>query len=205
MKPLFDLIRRLKGKPLTQAEVDEINDALESAARPDAPSEPELPITPHRVSAEGVALIKRFEGCHRKLPSGMIAAYPDPGTGGRPWTIGWGSTKGRDGRPIPRDARMTQAQVDDLFVRDLKSYADEVAKALGSALPRTSQAQFDALCSWHYNTGAIFRATLTAKHKAGDYAGAAREFGRWNRAGGQVLAGLTRRRAAEAAMYRSGT
>jgi GH24 family phage-related lysozyme (muramidase) len=57
------------------------------------------------------------------------------------------------------------------------------------------------LVSFHYNTGAIARATLTKKHIAGDYQGAAREFARWNRAGGRVLKGLVRRRAAEAELY----
>ena len=56
--------------------------------------------------------------------------------------------------------------------------------------------------SFHYNTGAIARATLTKRHVAGDFAGAAAEFARWNRAGGRVLGGLTRRRAAEAKLYR---
>ena len=55
--------------------------------------------------------------------------------------------------------------------------------------------------SFHYNTGAIARATLTAKHRAGDRDGAGREFARWNRAGGRVLRGLINRRAAEAQMY----
>ena len=57
--------------------------------------------------------------------------------------------------------------------------------------------------SFHYNTGAIARATLTAKHKDGDYRGAAAEFARWNRAGGRVLRGLQRRRAAETALYQN--
>ena len=76
-----------------------------------------------------------------------------------------------------------------------------MTRAIGEA--PTSQAQFDALVSFHYNTGAIGRATLTRRHRAGDHAGAAREFARWNRAGGRVLAGLVRRRAAEAALYRA--
>jgi GH24 family phage-related lysozyme (muramidase) len=76
-----------------------------------------------------------------------------------------------------------------------------VAQAIGDA--PTTQAQFDALVSFHYNTGAIGRATLTRRHRAGDYVGAAREFARWNRAGGRILSGLTRRRAAEAELYRN--
>jgi len=96
----------------------------------------------------------------------------------------------------------TQAQCDARLEADLARYAAEVSAALGEA--PTTQAQFDALVSFHYNTGAIRRATLTRKHVAGDHAGAAAEFARWNRAGGRVLSGLTRRRAAEAALYREG-
>ena len=73
--------------------------------------------------------------------------------------------------------------------------------AIGDA--PTSEAQFDALVSFHYNTGAIGRATLTRKHCAGDFEGAALEFARWNMAGGRVLKGLVNRRAAEAELYRS--
>ena len=61
------------------------------------------------------------------------------------------------------------------------------------------------MVSFHYNTGAIGRATLTKKHKAGDHEGAAAEFKRWNKAGGRVLNGLVRRRASEAKLYRSGS
>jgi lysozyme len=77
-----------------------------------------------------------------------------------------------------------------------------VERALDGAA--TSPAQFDAMVSFHYNTGAIARATLTRKHKAGDPAGAAREFTRWVHAGGRVLRGLERRRWAEAELYASG-
>ncbi|MFN7159917.1 MAG: lysozyme, partial [Erythrobacter cryptus] len=94
----------------------------------------------------------------------------------------------------------TRAQCDQRLDEDLVRYAAEVAAALGDA--PTSQNQFDALVSFHYNTGAIARATLTRRHKAGDHQGAAAEFARWNRAGGKVLPGLVRRRAAEAALYR---
>ncbi len=159
--------------------------------------------TGRRISAAGIALIQRFEGCAQLHTDGMIDAYPDPGTGGPPWTIGWGAT-GRDGfngGRIRKGTRWTQAQCDARLGDDLLRFADEVASAIGDA--PTTQSQFDALVSFHYNTGAIARATLTRKHIAGDTKGAVREFGRWNRAGGQVLRGLTRRRAAEAEMYLS--
>ena len=96
----------------------------------------------------------------------------------------------------------TQAQCDARLTQDLKRYAKDVARAIGSA--PTSQGQFDAMVSFHYNTGAIGRATLTRKHVDGDYRGAAAEFARWNMAGGRVLKGLVRRRAAEAKLYESG-
>lgn len=204
---LFAQIRKMlqaRGSKLRQDEVDAINAILEGRTAPEPPSAPERPMTPYRVGPDGEALIKRFEGCHRARADGRFEAYPDPGTGGEPWTIGWGAT-GWDSfnqRPIRRGTIWTQEQCDERLKSDLERYAREVVAALGRAIHATSQEQFDALVSFHYNTGAIGRATLTRKHIAGDYAGAAAEFGRWNRAGGKVLPGLTRRRAAEAALYR---
>ncbi len=159
---------------------------------------------PRRIGPEGIALIKRFEGCARLRPDSMIEAYPDPGTGAEPWTIGWGAT-GRDhvhGGRIGPGTRWTQNQCDARLAQDLERYAAEVATAIRTA-PATTQGQFDALVSFHYNTGAIARATLTQRHNAGDHAGAAREFARWNRGGGRVLKGLVRRRAAEAELYQN--
>jgi GH24 family phage-related lysozyme (muramidase) len=81
----------------------------------------------------------------------------------------------------------------------MQRYADAVSRAIGNA--PTNQNQFDALVSFHYNTGAIATATLTKKHKAGDYEGAEAEFARWNKNAGKVMKGLVRRRTAEAALY----
>lgn len=153
------------------------------------------------IGPRGAALIKRFEGCAKLRSDGRIQAYPDPGTGAEPWTIGWGAT-GPDhvhGGRIGPGTIWTQAQCDDRLARDLKRYANDVSRALGTA--PTTQGQFDALVSFHYNTGAIARATLTKKHIAGDFTGAVAEFARWNKAGGRVLRGLVRRREAEAQLY----
>lgn len=154
--------------------------------------------TPTSIGPAGIALIKRFEGCARLRTDGLVEAYPDPASGGDPWTIGWGAT----GPEIGPGTIWTQAQCDDRLERDLERYAAGVAAALDGA--PTSQAQFDALVSFHYNTGAIGRATLTRKHIAGDFAEAQAEFARWNRAAGRVLKGLIRRRQAEASLYASG-
>lgn len=199
-KPIFDVIRKMLGRGFTTAEVQALDAVLDGRRTPDAPTRPEQAHIPVKIGLAGVKLIQQFEGCHKKLPDGRVLAYPDPGTGGAPWTIGWGAT----GPGIAPGVVWTQQECDDRLKSDLKRYAADVVRALGASINSTSQAQFDAMVSFHYNTGAIGRATLTRKHRAGDYKGAADEFARWNRAGGRVLAGLTRRRKAEADLYRSG-
>ena len=205
-KSIFDAIRRVLGRPFRQAEVDAIDCALDGGEN--CFQDTVTPVTPPsrtrwKVGQTGVALIKRFEGCAKRRGDGLVEAYPDPGTGGEPWTIGWGAT-GPDrfnGGRIKRGTVWTAEQCDARLEEDLLRYAAEVARALGDA--PTTQSQFDAMVSFHYNTGAIARATLTRKHKAGDHAGAAREFDRWCYAGGRVLKGLARRRHAESTLYRS--
>ncbi len=68
-----------------------------------------------------------------------------------------------------------------------------------------NQDQFDALVSFTFNLGEgnLKSSTLLKKVNAGDFAGAAQEFQRWNKAGGKVLPGLTRRRACEALLFQS--
>lgn len=150
-----------------------------------------------QLGPKGIALIQSFEGCEKRRSDGRFQAYPDPGTGGDPWTIGWGTT----GRDIKPGLIWTKQQCDDRFLADLQRFIREVNTAIGTA--PTTQAQFDALVSFHYNTGAIAKATLTKLHRAGQHAAAAIEFGKWVNAGGRRMAGLVRRRAAEAALYRS--
>ncbi len=191
-KPIFQAIRKLLRRGLRQREVDQLDQAIDFAtgkkhARPAQ--------TNRQISDAGIALIKQFEGCARMREDGRVEAYPDPGTGGAPWTIGWGAT----GRGIGPGTIWTKAQCDARLERDLARYAADVAHAIGNA--PTSQNQFDAMVSFHYNTGAIGRATLTKRHRAGDHAASLREFARWNRAGGRVMKGLVRRRQAEAELY----
>ena len=188
-KIIFDAVRRLLGRGFVPREVAALDAAIEAALDDEEPR--------RAVSPAGLALIKRFEGCAKVRPDGLVEAYPDPGTGGAPWTIGWGAT----GPDIGPATVWTRAECDARLEVDVARHANEVSAAIGSA--PTSQAQFDALVSFHYNTGAIGRATLTQRHIAGEFAAALGEFARWNRAGGRVLNGLVRRRAAEAALYAS--
>lgn len=194
-KPLFDSLRNLLGRPFRPAEVHTLDKQIDIITQDRVQCVHSAGST-LAISGDGVALIKRFEGCAKLRKDGRVEAYPDPGTGNDPWTIGWGAT----GPGIGQGTVWTQDQCDARLEADLERYGAEVAAKLGDA--PTTQAQFDALVSFHYNTGAIGRATLTRKHIAGDYAGAAREFDRWCYAGGRVMRGLARRREAEAALYR---
>lgn len=188
-KPIFDAVRQMLDRSFRTAEVTALDQAIDAALAAE---------TARRIGPDGLALIKRFEGCARKRGDGQFAAYPDPGTGGDPWTIGWGAT----GKGIGQGTVWTAAQCDARLEADLARFSADVARALGNA--PTSQRQFDALVSFQYNTGAISRSTLAKLHKAGDFEGAAAEFGKWVHAGGRRLAGLVRRREAEAALYRAG-
>jgi lysozyme len=150
----------------------------------------------HWLRKPGLALIKSFEGCAKKRPDGRFEAYPDPGSkDGKPWTIGWGST----GPDIGPGTIWTQQQCDDRFETELGKYVQEVRDTIADA--PTTPNQFDALVSFHYNTGAIRKATLTRKHIAGDYLGAVTEFKKWTRNDGKIMKGLVRRRQAEADLY----
>jgi GH24 family phage-related lysozyme (muramidase) len=144
-----------------------------------------------------IKLVQQFEGCAKKRTDGRIEAYPDPATGGDPWTIGWGST----GPDIKKGVVWSQKECDERFVAHLGEFAEKVSKLLRGA--PTTQRQFDALVSFAYNVGTanLASSTLLRKHKAGDFAGAAAEFAKWNKANKKVMAGLTRRRAAEAKLY----
>lgn len=148
-----------------------------------------------RVSAIDLAipLIQRFEGCR-------LVAYPDPGTGGIPWTIGWGAT----GPGIAPGVKWTQQQADARLRDDVGKFAGKVARLV--KVP-TEHYEMAALISFAYNvgTGALADSTLLRKLNAGDKAGAAAQFARWNKAGGRVMRGLTNRRAAEARLFTGAT
>ncbi|NWA29033.1 lysozyme [Pseudomonas gingeri] len=142
-----------------------------------------------KTSPNGIAVLKYFESCR-------LTAYPDPASGGAPWTIGWGHT----GPEVTPGLVWTQEQADSQLTSDLVSREQAVSKAV--TVPLT-QGQFDALVDFVYNLGAgnFQTSTLLSLINAEDMAGAVEQFARWNKAGGKVMAGLTRRRAAEAALF----
>ncbi|ELE9731665.1 TPA: lysozyme [Enterobacter kobei] len=145
-----------------------------------------------QTSDKGIALIKQFEGC-------KLTAYQDSvGV----WTIGYGWTQHVDGKPIRAGMTIKQETAERLLKTGLVSYESDVSRLVKVGL---TQGQFDALVSFTYNLGArsLSTSTLLRKLNVGDYAGAADEFLRWNKAGGKVLNGLTRRREAERALFLS--
>jgi lysozyme len=131
--------------------------------------------------------------------------YPDPALGWKVPTCCYGHTDAAGDPKFAKtkDKTFTKAEARLILERDLAQYAAVVRKAVH--VPMTG-GQFGALVSFTFNLGPsnFLKSTLLKKLNAGDYEGAAAEFKRWNRAGGQVLKGLTRRRAAEAALFLSG-
>lgn len=153
-----------------------------------------------KVGPLGIKLLHHFESC-------ALTAYKCP-AGVR--TIGWGMTYYPKGGKVLRGDKISQEDADAMFEVLLeRDFTQPVLKMLGKA--KTTPAQFGALVAFAYNVGTdqdldkiaegLGDSTLLKLHLKGDYAGAAKEFLKWNKSGGKVLAGLTRRRKAEAALY----
>lgn len=142
--------------------------------------------------AYAISLIKRWEGC-------KLEAYPDPGTGGDPWTIGYGAT----GQGIAKGVKWTQAQADERLAQDVTRFLKGVQSAVKK--PATD-AQIGAMTSLAYNIGAkaFANSTLLRKFNAGDIAGSSAEFLKWVRANGRVMKGLVARRNAERDVFLEG-
>lgn len=137
------------------------------------------------INKAGLDLIRNFEGLRLKAyvcPAGVL-------------TIGYGST----GPHVKPGMTITAEQATELLVKDLSRFESAVARLC----PVTTDNQFSAIVSFAFNLGEgnLKNSTLRKLHNAGDYAGAAGQFGKWVRAGGRVLPGLVKRRAAEAELY----
>jgi lysozyme len=152
---------------------------------------PEIDIPERRgsrhINSAGLKLLTSFEGCE-------LESYDD-GVG--VWTIGYGHTKG-----IKPGMTITQAQAEDFLKEDLAAFESAVEDAVTVSL---SEDQFSALVAFAFNVGAdaLFESTLLKLLNEGDYQGAANQFLRWDKAGGQRLLGLTRRRLSERSLFRS--
>lgn len=140
-----------------------------------------------KISAEGLALIKKFEGCE------LTAYQCSAGV----WTIGYGHTKG-----VEKGMTISKESAEEMLVEELNEYENYISDNVTSPL---SQNQFDAMVSWVYNLGPsnLLASTLLKVLNAGDYDGVPAQIKRWNKAGGQTLDGLIRRREAESLLFQN--
>tara|TARA_E500000178_G_scaffold271093_1_gene269082 strand:- start:68 stop:544 length:477 start_codon:yes stop_codon:yes gene_type:complete len=138
-----------------------------------------------KISVEGLALIKKFEGL--ELDAYKCAAGV--------WTIGYGHTKG-----VQEGDVWSEAQANEMLEIELEEFERYINDNVTVAL---SQNQFDALVSWVYNLGPanLKASTMLKVLNSGDYEGVPAQIKRWNKAGGKVLEGLIRRREAEALLF----
>ncbi|WP_293933128.1 lysozyme [Sphingobacterium sp. UBA6645] len=149
-----------------------------------------------RTGEKGLKLIEEFEvGDNLKK---YLTAYQDVvGV----WTIGIGSTYYEDGSRVKKGDKITEQRARELFANILVRYENDVKRVIKVAL---NQNQFDALVSFTYNLGGTNLASSTLAKRVNNNpcdADIRNQFMRWNKAGGKVYAGLTRRRKAEADLY----
>ena len=143
------------------------------------------------INEHGIEIVKSFEGLSLK-------PYLCPA---KVWTVGYGSTTGSDGGPVDPDMEpVTEADADDLLGRDLETSERWVSRLVKKPI---SENQFSALTSFTFNVGAgaLQRSTLRMKLNREQFQNAADEFPKWRMAGGRILAGLVRRRAAERILF----
>ena len=137
------------------------------------------------ISNKGIELIKQFEGCRLKAYQDSVGV----------WTIGYGHTEG-----VSEGMEISQHQADIMLSSDLVKYAKYINEYVTTVL---NQNQFDALTSWVYNLGPgnLRSSTMLKVLNEGSYNDVPYQIKRWNKAGGQVLKGLVRRREAEAELF----
>ena len=144
-----------------------------------------------KVNKQGIQLVKSFEGC-------FLNAYLCPA---KVWTIGYGSTKYQNGKPVKQGDKITQQEAETLLSDTLDEFSKGVYKLIKSEL---NDNQFSALVSFAFNlgVGALSKSTLLKKVNANpNDKTIENEFMRWVSAGGKKLNGLVRRRTAESNLY----
>jgi GH24 family phage-related lysozyme (muramidase) len=141
-----------------------------------------------KISQAGLQLIKNFEGCR------LTAYKPVPWE--KYWTIGWGHY----GADVKQGQTITQAQADKMLIDDMGKYESFVNNpAYVPLTAQLNQHQFDALVSFCYNCGQGNLKTLCQKGRT--LAQIAAKIPEYNKAGGNVLNGLVRRRKAEVELF----
>ena len=148
--------------------------------------------------AGAIKLIKEFEGCH-------LSAYPDPLSGGDPWTIGYGTTRYSNGNPVKRGDLINVIEADML----LRLEIDRITDKLRTTVPHWNvmdDNQRSALVSFAYNLGAGFYEsegfeTISRCLRERDWAAVPKALELYRNPGTPVEAGLLRRRRAEGELW----
>ena len=139
-----------------------------------------------QLSKTGIELLKHFEGCELKAYQDSVGV----------WTIGYGHTKG-----IYEGLEITQSEAEKMLVDELPEYEGYISDKV---VPMLQQHEYDALVCWVYNLGPtnLSSSTMLKKLNAGEFKEVPFQMKRWDKAGGQPLLGLTRRRNAEALLFK---
>jgi len=153
-----------------------------------------------KLGPNGEKLIKEGEGL-------VLYTYDDANPGkpflkGKPkgeLTIGYGHTSAAGSPKVVPGMKITKAEAEKIFKADIKKYVDEVNALVTREV---MQNQFDALVSFHYNTGALGKSTLLKKVNAGQFDQVPAEFMKWVNQNGEPVPGLVNRRRAEVAVWR---
>ncbi len=148
-----------------------------------------------KISKKGYGSIAGHEAIY-------LYVYPDPGTGGKPWTGGIGHTAAAGGWQPKPGQKITLRQALDIFKQDMKKYEAGVNRAIGPYVK--TQHSFDGFVSFHFNTGAIASGSVDDRIRAGDMSGALRVLNMYTKAGGRRMAGLVKRRKEETTMITTG-
>lgn len=147
----------------------------------------------------GLPIVKAFEGCLKPVPGrrGYFGPYYCPAG---VLTQGWGHTNLGNIEPkVIEGVAWSQEQCDQALANDMVKFEHRVEKIMAGKL--LDQNEFDALVSFDFNTGGLDRSSIPAKIKAGRRDQVAETLDRWNKANGQVLNGLVRRRKAEGLLF----
>lgn len=201
---LLDLFKYYKALPHQMAALSELEDAINKANPHILGRDQDWFKTWSQGGKQGdyasaLKLIKEFEGCH-------LTAYPDPLSGGEPYTIGYGTTRYPGGRRVSRGDKITVIEA-DMFVR---TEIDQIAKKLSETVPHWSamtDGQQSALISFAYNLGSGFYGsggfeTISKRLRERDWDAVPDALLLYRNPGTNVEAGLKRRRIAEGALWR---
>lgn len=139
-----------------------------------------------KINSKGLILLKSFEGFETEAYQDSVGV----------WTVGYGHT----GDDVYGGLSVTPSEIDELLYKDLERFESGVDALVTAEI---NENQFSALVCFSFNVGLhnLESSHLLQKVNDNDFSGASEEFGRWNKAGGKELLGLTRRRAAEKALF----